>query len=75
MFYPKCVPAYKIDNTTRETLLVLKTWMKLVIYPPRFRDFDGRKLFVRTVNKLPQAKRLLVLKQSLDLASDDQELH
>jgi hypothetical protein len=24
--------------------------MKLVTYPPRFWDFDGRKLVVRTVN-------------------------
>jgi hypothetical protein len=24
--------------------------MKLTIYPPRFWDFDGRKLVVRTVN-------------------------
>jgi hypothetical protein len=43
--------------------------MKLVIYPSRFRDFDGRKL-VKTVNKLPQAEHLLVLEQSLDLALD-----
>jgi hypothetical protein len=34
--------------------------MKLVIYPSRFRDFDGRKLVVKTVNKLPQAEHLLV---------------
>jgi hypothetical protein len=44
--------------------------MKLVIYPPRFRDLDGRKLVVRTVNKLPQAEHLLILKKSLDLALD-----
>jgi hypothetical protein len=44
--------------------------MKLDIYPSRFRDFDGRKLVVRTVNKLPQAEHLLVLEQSLDLALD-----
>ena len=37
--------------------------------------FDCRIFVVRTVNKLPQAKRLLVLEQSLDLASVDQELH
>jgi hypothetical protein len=49
--------------------------MKHVIYPHRFWDFDGRKLVVRTINILPQAKRLLVLQQSLDLALDDQELH
>jgi hypothetical protein len=50
--YAKCVLAYKIYNTTGGTLLVLKTCMKLALYPPRFRDFDGQKLFVRTVNKL-----------------------
>jgi predicted esterase YcpF (UPF0227 family) len=49
--------------------------MKLVIYPPRFRDFDGRKLVVRTINKLRQDEHLLILKQSLDLALDEQELH
>jgi hypothetical protein len=49
--------------------------MKLVIYPSHFQDFDGRIFVVRTVNKLPQDKRLLVLEQSLDLASVDQELH
>jgi hypothetical protein len=75
LFISKCVPTYKISNTTLGTLLVLKTCMKLVMYPPRFRDFDGRKLVVRTVNKLPQAKRLLVLEQSLDLASKDHGLH
>jgi hypothetical protein len=48
--------------------------MELVIYPPRSRDFDGRKLVVRTVNKLPH-ECLLTLEQSLDLALDDQELH
>jgi hypothetical protein len=47
---PKCIPASKNANTTRGTLLVLKTCMKLVIYPPRCWDFDGRKLVVRTVN-------------------------
>jgi hypothetical protein len=49
--------------------------MKLVIYPPRFWDFDGRKIVVRTINKLPQAEYLLVLEQSLGLALDEQELH
>jgi hypothetical protein len=49
--------------------------MKLVVYSSRTRGFDGRIFVVRTVNKLPQAKRLLVLEQSLDLASEDQELH
>jgi hypothetical protein len=36
--------------------------------------FDGQIFVVSTVNKLPQAKRLLVLEQSLDLASVDQGL-
>jgi hypothetical protein len=49
--------------------------MKLVVYSSRTRGFDGRIFIVRTVNKLPQAKRLLVLEQSLDLASVDQGLH
>jgi hypothetical protein len=44
--------------------------MKLVTYPPCLRDLDGRKLVVRTINKLPQAEHLLVLEQSLDLALD-----
>jgi hypothetical protein len=48
--------------------------MKLVVYSSRTRDFDGRIFVVRVVNKLPQAKRLLILKQSLDLASVDQGL-
>jgi hypothetical protein len=68
--FPKCVPASKNTNTTRGTLLVLKTCMKLVVYPPRFRDLDGQKLVVKTVNKLPQAEHLLVLEQSLDLTLD-----
>jgi hypothetical protein len=38
-------------------------------------ESDGRIFVVRTINKLPQAKHLLVLEQSLDLASVDQELH
>jgi hypothetical protein len=75
LFIPKCVPASKNTNTTRGTLLVLKICMKLVIYPPRFWDFDGRKIVVRTINKLPQAEYLLVLEQSLGLALDEQELH
>jgi hypothetical protein len=70
LFIPKCVPASKNTNTTRGTLLVLKTCMKLVVYPPRFRDLDGQKLVVKTVNKLPQAEHLLVLEQSLDLTLD-----
>jgi hypothetical protein len=49
--------------------------MKLVVYASRTRGFDGRIFVVRTVNKLPQVKHLLVLKQSLDLTSVDQELH
>jgi hypothetical protein len=49
--------------------------MKLVIYPSHFRDFDGWKLVVKTVNKLPQAEHLLVLEQSPDLALEGQELH
>jgi hypothetical protein len=49
--------------------------MKVVIYPSHFRDFDSRIFVVRTVKKLPQAKHLLVLEQSLDMALDDQELH
>jgi hypothetical protein len=48
--------------------------MKRVVYSSRTRGFDGRILVVRTINKLPQAKRLLILKQSLDLASVDQGL-
>jgi hypothetical protein len=36
IFIPKCIPTSKNTNTTRGTLLVLKTCMKLVIYPPRF---------------------------------------
>jgi hypothetical protein len=49
--------------------------MKLVIYSSRTWGFGGQIFVVRTVNKLPQAKRFLVLEQSLDLASVDQELH
>jgi hypothetical protein len=67
---PKCVPASKNTNTTRGTLLVLKACMKLVICPCHFRDFDGRKLVAKTVNKLPQAKHFLNLEQSLDLTLD-----
>jgi hypothetical protein len=48
--------------------------MKLVVYSSRTQGFDGRIFVVRTVNKLPQAKHLLVLEQSLDLASVDQGL-
>jgi hypothetical protein len=49
--------------------------MKLFVYSSRTRGFDGRIFVVRTVNKLPQAKCLLILEQSLDLASVDQGLH
>jgi hypothetical protein len=48
--------------------------MKLVVYSSRTRGFDDRIFVVRTVNKLPQAKRLLILEQSLDLASLDKGL-
>jgi hypothetical protein len=74
-FLTKCVPTYENHNTTRVTLLVLNMCMKLAIYSSLTRGFDGRIFVVRTVNKLPQAKRLLVLYQSLDFASVDQELH
>jgi hypothetical protein len=49
--------------------------MKLVVYSSRTRGFDGRNFIVKIVNKLPQAKRLLVLEQRPDLASVDQGLH
>jgi hypothetical protein len=49
--------------------------MKHVVYSSRTRGFDGRIFVLRTINKLPQAKHLLVLEQSLDSASVDQELH
>jgi hypothetical protein len=75
IFIPKCIPAIKNTHATRGTLLVWKTCMKLVIYPPHSQDFDGRKLVLRTVYKLPQPEHLLVLEQSLDLALDEQELH
>jgi hypothetical protein len=48
--------------------------MKLVVYSSQIRGFDGRIYVVSTVNKLPQAKRLVVLEQSLDLATVDQGL-
>jgi hypothetical protein len=69
----KCVPVHKNCNTTRGTLLVSKICMKLV-YSSRTRGFDGRIFVVRTVNKLPQDKHLLVLEQNLDMASVDQGL-
>jgi hypothetical protein len=74
-FSQKCVPTYKIHNTTRGTLLVIKMCTKLVVYSSHSRCFDGWIFVVRTVDKLPQAKRLLVLEQSLDSVSVDQELH
>jgi hypothetical protein len=46
-----------------------------LVYSSRTWGFDDRNFVVRTVNKLPQAKWLLVLEQSLDLASVDQGLH
>jgi hypothetical protein len=49
--------------------------MKLVVYSSRTQGFDSRIFVVRTINKLPQAKHLLILEQSLDLASVDQGLH
>jgi hypothetical protein len=49
--------------------------IKLVVYSSRTRCFDARIFVVRTINKLPQAKHLLVLEQSLDLALVDQGLH
>jgi hypothetical protein len=49
--------------------------MKLAIYSSRTWGYDGQIFVVRTVNKLPQAERLLVLEESLDSASADQELH
>jgi hypothetical protein len=48
--------------------------MKLVVYSSQTRGFDGRIFVVRTVNKLPQAKCLLVLEQRLDVAMVDQGL-
>jgi hypothetical protein len=73
-FHPKCLPVHKNCNTTCGTLLVSKMCMKLVVYSSRTQGFDGWNFVGRTVNKLPQAKRLLVLEQSLDLASVDQGL-
>jgi hypothetical protein len=75
LFSPKCVPVHKNCNTTHGTLLVSKMCMKLVVYPSRTRGFDSQIFVVRTVKQLPQAKCLLILEQSLDLASVDQELH
>jgi hypothetical protein len=49
--------------------------MELVAYVSRNWGFDGRIFVVKTVNKLPQAKCFLILEQSLNLASADQELH
>jgi hypothetical protein len=49
--------------------------MKLAVYFSRTLGFDGWIFIVRTVNKPPQAKHLLILEQSLDLASVDQEVH
>jgi hypothetical protein len=49
--------------------------MKFAVYSSQTRGYDGQIFIVRTVNKLLQAKRLLVLEQSLELATVDQELH
>jgi hypothetical protein len=49
--------------------------MKLVVFSSRTQGFDGRNIVVRTVNKLPQAKRFLFLEQSIYLALVDQGLH
>jgi hypothetical protein len=49
--------------------------MKLAVYSSQTQGFDGQIFVVRIVNKLPKAKRLLVLEQSLDLALVDQGLH
>jgi hypothetical protein len=49
--------------------------MKLVVYSSWTWGFGGQIFVVRTINKLPQAKCLLVLEQRLDLSSVDQELH
>jgi hypothetical protein len=48
---------------------------KHVIYSSRTRGLDGQIFVVRTVNKLPQAKHLLILEQSQHFTSVDQELH
>jgi hypothetical protein len=48
--------------------------MKLIVCSSRTRGFNGWIFVVRTINKLPKAKRLLDLEQSLDLASVDQGL-
>jgi hypothetical protein len=70
-FPPKYVPFHKNYNTTRGTLLVSKMCMKHVVYSSRTQGFDSRIFLVRTVSKLPQDKCLLILEQSLDLASVD----
>jgi hypothetical protein len=49
--------------------------MNLVVYSSPTQGFDSGNFVVRTVNKLPQAKCLLVPEQSLNLASVDQGLH
>jgi hypothetical protein len=48
--------------------------MKLVVYSSQTRGFDSRIFVVWTVNKRPQAKHLLVLDHSLELASVGQGL-
>jgi hypothetical protein len=74
-FPPKCVPVHKNCYPTHGTSLVPKMCMKIIVYCSRTWGFDGRTFVTRTVNKFPQAKRLLVLEQSLDLASVDQGWH
>jgi hypothetical protein len=49
--------------------------MKLIIYSSLTQGFDGQIFVVRTVNKLPHGKHLLVLQQSLDSTSVHQDLH
>jgi hypothetical protein len=73
-FPPECAHVHKNCNTTRETLLVSKICMKHVLNFSQTRGFDSQIFVVRTVYKLPKAKCLLVLEQSLDLASVDREL-
>jgi hypothetical protein len=41
--------------------------MKFIIKRYRSRDVDGQKFVIRTINKLPHARLLLVLEQSLVL--------
>jgi hypothetical protein len=54
-------------NTTHGFLLAPKTCTNFVIKCYRSRDVDGQKFVIGTVNKLPHARLLLVLEQSLVL--------